>query len=224
VLGTDRLGNPFKPTLGEGKEIGVKYQAPGSNLLFTAAAFDITKQNVLTADPASVISSVQTGEARVKGFEFEVRGNVTRNLEIVGGYSHLDPKVTQSNDGNVGKYLVQVALEQASFWAAYTWYTGPLAGFGIGAGVRHVGESYADNANAFRISPYTLYDAALFYDFAYLRPDMKGWKAQVNATNLFDHYYVASCVINNVYCGMGASRAVLLTLSYNWQQGGAPPR
>jgi nicotinate phosphoribosyltransferase len=53
---------------------------------------------------------------QVKGFEFEVRGNVTRNLEIVGGYSHLDPKVTQTNDGNVGKYMIQVAREQASLW------------------------------------------------------------------------------------------------------------
>jgi iron complex outermembrane receptor protein len=168
--------------------------------------------------------SVQTGEVRVKGFEFEVRGNVTRNLEIVGGYSYLDPKVTQSNDGNVGKYMVQVAREQAALWGVYTWYSGPLAGLGVGAGVRYVGESYADNANAFRISPYTLYDAALYYDFAYLRPEMKGWKAQVNALNLFDHYYVASCIINNVYCGLGASRTVLLTLKYNWQQEGSSPR
>jgi iron complex outermembrane recepter protein len=169
-LGTDRTGATFKPTTGQGKEIGVKYQAPGSNLLLTAAAFDITKQNILTADPSDVNFSVQTGEVRVKGFEFEVRGNVTRNLEIVGGYSYLDPKVTQSNDGNVGKYMVQVAREQAALWGVYTWYSGPLAGLGVGGGVRYVGESYADNANAFRISPYTLYDAALYYDFAYLRP------------------------------------------------------
>jgi iron complex outermembrane receptor protein len=217
-LGTDRLGTPFKPTTGQGKEIGVKYQPPGSNLLFTAAAFDITKQNVLTVDPASLFFSVQTGEVRVKGFEFEVRGNVTRNLEIVGGYSRLDPEVTESNDGFVGNYMTQVARQQAALWGVYSWYSGPLAGFGIGAGVRYVGDSFADGANLVRIAPYTLYDAALYYDFSYLRPDFKGWKAQLNATNLFDHYYVASCIINDVYCGMGQARTVLLTLKYNWQQ------
>lgn len=220
VLGTDRLGNPFKPTTGKGQEIGVKYKPPGSNLLFTAAAFDITQRNVPTADPASVFFSVQTGEVQVKGFEFEVRGNVTKNLEIVGGYSHLDPRVTQSNDGNVGNFMVNVARQQASLWGVYTWFSGPLAGLGVGAGVRYVGESYADIANTFRIAPYTLYDAALYYDFAYLRPDWKGWKAQLNALNLFNHYYVASCVINNIYCGMGAAQSVLLTLKYNWQQEG----
>jgi iron complex outermembrane receptor protein len=224
VLGSDRLGNPFKPTTGEGKEIGVKYQAPGSNLLFTAALFDIKQQNVQTPDPSDINFSVQTGEVQVKGFEFEVRGNVTRNLEIVGGYSHLDPKVTQTNDGNVGKYMIQVAREQASLWGVYTWYSGPLAGLGNGAGVRYVGESFADAANAFPVASYTLYDAALYYDFAYLRPDWKGWKAQINATNLFDHYYVASCATNNIWCGFGASRSVLLTLRYNWQQEGSSLR
>src|SRR5262249_804535 len=149
VLGSDRFGNLFRPTTGKGQEIGVKYKPPGSNLLFTAAAFDIKQQNVLTADPASVVFSVQTGEVQVKGFEFEVRGNVPRNFEIVGGYSHLDPKVTQSNDGNVGNYMVNVAQQQASLWGVYTWYSGPLAGFGVGAGVRYVGESFADAANTF---------------------------------------------------------------------------
>ena len=127
VLGTDRLGNAFKPTTGEGREIGVKYQAPGSNLLLTAALFDITKQNVETRDPSDLNFSVQTGEVRVKGFEFEARGNVTRNLEIIGGYAYLDPKVTQSNDGFVGKYMTQVNRQQASLWGVYTWYSGPLA-------------------------------------------------------------------------------------------------
>ena len=41
------------------------------------------------------------------------------------------------------------------------------------------------------IPSYTLFDAAISYDFAYLRPDLKGWKAQVNATNLTNRYYVA---------------------------------
>jgi iron complex outermembrane recepter protein len=140
------------------------------------------------------------------------------------GYAYLDPKVTQSNDGFVGKYMTQVYRQQASLWGVYTWYSGPLAGLGVGGGVRYLGESYADGANVFRISPYTLYDAALYYEFSYLRPEMKGWKGQVNAINLFDKYYVASCIINNVYCGIGASRTVLLTLTYNWQQEASPPR
>lgn len=42
---------------------------------------------------------------------------MTRELELTVGYSHLDPKVTQSIAGYVGKYLMNTALDQASAWA-----------------------------------------------------------------------------------------------------------
>ena len=105
-------------------------------MLLTAALFDTIQQNVLTADPTNVIFSVQTGEVRVRGIELEARGNVTRELEIIGAYSKLDPKVTKSNDGFVGNYLPNTALKQAALWTKYTFYNGPVAGLVIGGGVR----------------------------------------------------------------------------------------
>ncbi|RJF77004.1 TonB-dependent siderophore receptor [Rhodopseudomonas palustris] len=214
--GTDRFGATFKPTTGEGGEIGVKFKPFGSNLMLTAAVFDITQKNVLTADPANIVFSVQTGQVRVRGFEFEARGNVTRELEIVGGYNKYDPRVTAANDGTVGNYLLNTALDQASLWAKYTFYSGPVAGLGLGAGVRYVGTSYGNAANTILIPSYTLFDAAISYDFQYVRPDLKGWSAQVNATNLGNHYYVSSCVTGLAYCGLGAARTVLGTLKYAW--------
>jgi len=216
ISGTDQFGHVFRPTTGEGAEIGVKFKPVGSNLMLTAAFFETTQQNVLTADPTNIVFSVQTGEARVRGFEFEARGNVTRELEIVGGYSNYDPRVTRSNDGFVGNYLVNTALDQASLWAKYTWYDGPVAGLGIGGGVRHVGESFGDAANTILIPDYTLFDATVSFDFKYLRPDLKGWSAQINATNLTNRYYVASCVTGLAYCGLGAARTVLGTVKYAW--------
>ena len=214
--GTDQFGNAFKPTTGEGAELGVKFKPVGSNLMLTAAIFEVTQQNVLTADPGNINFSVQTGEARVRGFEFEARGNVTRELEIVGGYNKYDPRVTKSNDGNVGKYLLNTALEQASLWAKYTWYDGPVAGLGIGGGVRYVGRSFGDNGNTVLLPDYTLFDATVSFDFKYLRPDLKGWSAQVNATNLTNRYYVPSCLTGLAYCGLGAARTVLGTVRYAW--------
>lgn len=215
--GASNTGQSFKPTTGESKEIGVKFKPTGMNLMLTAAVFDTLQKDVLTADPATFgLTNIQTDEARVRGFEFEARGNITRELEIVGGYSHFDPKVTKSIDGNAGKYMQAVPLDQASLWGKYTWYDGPLAGLGFGAGVRYIGVSYGDAANTVVIPSYTLFDASISYDLAYVRPDLKGWTAQVNATNLADRYYVASCATSIVYCGLGASRTVLGTLKYAW--------
>ena len=84
-LGADLAGNSFKPTTGEGTEIGVKFKPNGSNFMITAAAFDRREQDVLTANPINPFFSVQTDAARVRGVELELKGNLTRELEIVAG-------------------------------------------------------------------------------------------------------------------------------------------
>lgn len=211
---------PFKPTTGDGKEIGVKFQPLGMNLMVTAALYEINQNDILTGDPASFgLTSLQTDSARSRGFEIEVRGNLTRELEIIAGYTTIDAKVTKSLfPENVDKYLQGVPVDQASLWARYTWFDGSLAGFGVGAGIRYVGESYGDATNSFVIPAYTLFDASVSYDLAYWRPDLKGWKTQINATNLFDTYYTVSCLTGLPYCGLGTSRTVLGTLKYSWNQ------
>ncbi|WJR80284.1 TonB-dependent siderophore receptor [Bradyrhizobium sp. NP1] len=215
-LGADASGNSFKPTTGEGTEIGVKFKPNGSNLMLTAAVFDIRQQDVLTASPLNPLFNVQTDAVRVRGFEFEAKGNLTRELEIVAGYSHLDPRVTTSIAGYAGKTMMNIARDQASLWGKYSWYDGTLAGLGVGAGVRYVGETYGDTFNTFVIPSYTLIDASISYDLAYARHEWKGWKAQVNVTNLTDHFYVASCLTGLAYCGLGNGRTVLGTLKYAW--------
>ena len=62
-LGWDRL----LTTTGQQHEVGVRYQPPGVNALFTAAAFDLRRQNVLTTDPQDIRYQVQTGEIRARG-------------------------------------------------------------------------------------------------------------------------------------------------------------
>jgi iron complex outermembrane receptor protein len=171
---------------------------------------------VLTANPLNPFFQTQTDAMRVRGFEFEAKGNITREFEIVAGYSNIDPKVTASIAGNVGKDLMNTAREQASLWGKYTWYNGPLAGLGIGAGVRYVGETFGDAANSIVVPSYTLFDASISYDFGYMRPDLKGLSAQVNARNLTDRYYVASCFTGLPYCTLGTGRTVLGTLKYSW--------
>jgi iron complex outermembrane recepter protein len=215
-LGADLAGNSFRPTTGEGTEAGVKFMPNGSNLMLTAAVFEIKQQDILTASPINPLFNVQTDAVRVRGFEFEVKGNITRELEIVGGYSHLDPKVSASIAGYAGKYMMNTAQDQASLWGKYTWYDGPVAGLGLGFGVRYVGGTYGDSFNTFIVPAYTLFDAAVSYDFGYLRPDWKGLKAQVNVTNLTDHFCVASCLTGLPYCGLGNARTVLGTLKYSW--------
>ena len=218
LVGFSRAGpqGVFKPTTGEGKEIGIKFQPPGTKALFTIAAFDIKQQNVLTADPVDPRFSVQTGEVTARGIEFDAKASLSNEIDVVGGYTYMEPKVTSSNSGDLGKDVVNVPRHYASLWGFYTFRSGPIAGFGLGAGVRYIGESFGDGANTVIIPGYGLMDASVSYDFGYLGRQYQGLKLQVNATNLFDKYYVSTCFTGLPYCGLGEPRRVLATLKYSW--------
>mgnify|MGYP002712608228 CR=1 FL=1 len=63
----------LKPTTGEQKEIGIKYQMPQVPVLLTAAVFDITQDNVLRTDPNSMAFQAATGQVESKGVELEAK-------------------------------------------------------------------------------------------------------------------------------------------------------
>ena len=65
----------------------------------------------------------------------------------------------------------------------------PLRGLQIGGGIRFIGSSFADDQNTVRNTAVTLYDALVAYDFAALDPKYKGFRAQINAYNIFDRNY-----------------------------------
>ena len=212
--GLDRDLNTFKPRTGVTREAGVKFQ-PFAGALFTAAVFDTDQKNVLTTDLQDPNFQTQIGAVNVKGIELEARVSVNRELDLVAGYSHLIPKVTASNDGTVGNYQPNVASDTASLWAMYTFRSGTFGGLGIGGGVRYIGRSYADDENLFAVPSSTIFDAAIAYDFEYMRRDLKGLSARINVTNIGNTYYVTNCFSSNS-CGLGVARTVMGTLSYRW--------
>lgn len=234
VTGTtlDYYGRPFKPTTGKQAEAGIKYQPPGWDLLFTIAAYELTQYNVQTTDPdsthvglqcggVSTRCSVQTGAVLSRGLELEAKGRLTRNIEFVGAFTWQDMEVTQTNDSTaLGKRPIMVPEYYGSLWGKYSFYEGPLAGFGIGAGVRHVASTFANTTNTIEVPAFTLMDAGIHYDFEYIEPKLKGLRLSLNATNLFDKEYVASCGTGtgniDVGCFWGTRRTILATARYRW--------
>lgn len=214
----DTAGNLLKPTTGEGVEAGVKYQPLGSNTLVSAAVFNLKQKNVATPNADNPPITTQAGEVEVSGIELEAKSKLTENLEIIAGYSHyFNAEITEhTNPAYVGNVFPSVARDNASLWGMYTWHEGMLAGFGLGGGVRYTGSQYADSANQWRVPGYTLFDLAASYDLGYLSPNYEGASLQLNVANLFDTYYVSTCVTSDAYCGLGAERTIYATLRYKW--------
>jgi iron complex outermembrane receptor protein len=205
----------FKPTEGKQWELGIKYQPPGSNTLLTAAVYDLTQKNVsvTTTVGATPITS-QTGEVKVKGLELEAVSDVTENLKIIAAYTLAKSEVQKGD--NKGNRLQLMPNQQASLWADYTWHTGVLDGFGIGAGARYTGNTYGDQANTWlgKADAYTVFDAAVHYDLGRLDNSLKGASLALNATNLLDKDYISTC--DSFYCYYGDQRSVVASATYKW--------
>ncbi len=216
TFGTDLYGKPFVPTTGQQEEVGVKYQANPKSL-YTLALFNLVQQNVQTPDPNNFLNTVQTGEIRSRGLELEGKTELTPNLSVLASYTYLDNVITKSNTAiEVGRTPYGMPRNAAALWADYTFHGGQLDGLGFSGGVRYVGEttSAIDLPTVEMVPDVTLFDAAIHYDLSALGPQFKGYKFQINATNLFDRIYLGQC--QDTGCYYGLRRQVIATLRYRW--------
>ena len=209
-LGTNTgTGQELVPETGVLKEIGVKYQPVGRNISFTGALFDLTQNNVPTTDPNNVLNQIQTGQENSKGFELQAQGNITPEISVLASYTGYRLRDTQDlNTALIGKVPTNVPQNFGSLLLDYTFKSGPLSGFGAGAGPRYVGGSYATVDNMFGVPSYVLADLNVHYE--------RGpWRAQVNVVNLTDKTYVATCQGLGA-CFYGDRRRALFSLAYRW--------
>lgn len=214
TVGVGADGNPFVPSKARQYEVGLKYQPPSTQALFTASAFDIEQRDALVPDRLGF--NTQEGVIRSRGLEFEARGRVTPSIELISALTWLDTRVTQAAvPGNDDKRPQAVPNYFASTWANYEFLSGVLTGLKLGAGVRVVGASYADNANQVKADGYTLIDAAVRYDFGAKVPGLKGLEGRLNVNNLFDKTYYSSCS-SDYFCQYGNGRQLLAGLRYSW--------
>lgn len=211
-------GGMAKPTTAQQYEVGVKYQPTGYNSFITASLFDLTEQNVLTSDPDHPGFNTQAGQVRARGLELEGHASLSDNLDVVASYTYLNDVTTESNDtattlsGDTtalqGKTVWGIPRNIASAWIDYTFHDGNLRGLGFGTGVRYLGSSY-DESNTIRVPSVTLFDAAIHYDTGL------HWLFSLNAKNLFNRQYVASC-FSAATCTYGDGVEVLGTARYRW--------
>ncbi|GAA5235986.1 TonB-dependent siderophore receptor [Verticiella sediminum] len=213
-VGVDATGSPFVPSKASQYEVGVKYEPKGMNALFTASAFDIRQRDALVPDLMGF--NTQEGKIRSRGLEFEARGQVTSSLELIAALTLLDTKVAEAAvAANRGNRPQAVPAYFGSVWANYGFGHGVLQGVKVGGGLRVVGSSYADNANTVKADGYTLFDAALRYDFGMMNPGMKGLEGRLNVNNVFNKAYYASCS-SDYFCQYGSGRQVVAGLRYRW--------
>ena len=208
VVGQDASGRALVPTTGEQVEAGIKYQPDGWNGFFTAAVYDLRQKNVQTTVVTNgATTNAQIGEVHVQGVELEGVASLMQGLDLHAAYTFTDAKVIGGDlDGN---RPVNTPEHAASLWLDYTLRDGGSAwdGFGIGGGVRYIGQRYGDDDNTFDQKAVTLFDAAIHYE-------RDGYRASLNIQNIGDEVYVANC--GSFGCAYGDGRTIMGKLSYAW--------
>ncbi|SHM74275.1 iron complex outermembrane recepter protein [Roseibium suaedae] len=211
-VGTDYLtGGALKPNEGLQYEVGLRYQPVGTNLQFTAAAYDLNQTNVVSY--SSTGNAYQYGEVHSRGVELEARGDFG-NLGLVAAYSFTDAKITKSaKPAEVGEQVALVPRHSFSLWSDYGLDDLGLAGVRIGGGVRYVGETNLTDSTS-NVPGYVLVDAMASLDLGKFDDRFDGLDLKLNARNLFDKEYY-TCVSSDG-CRYSEPMTISATLSYKW--------
>ena len=195
-------------------EAGLKYQPPGVDAMFTLAVYDLTQENVqqrFQVEPARFDS---VGDVESQGIELSARADITDRINVIASYSHSNVEYADNfPDLGVieGNTFTRTPDDLASAWAKYDL----TPAIDVGAGVRYVGESYADSANTLTVPDYTLADAMVSVKLGEFAPSMDGATLRLNANNVFDKEYVEAC-FSQTNCYYGYAREVIATLDYQF--------
>jgi iron complex outermembrane receptor protein/outer membrane receptor for ferric coprogen and ferric-rhodotorulic acid len=211
-------GGALKPAVGSNTEVGVKGELYNGRLNFSAAVFQIRKENIAVVDaanlgncPNSLASTdcyINGSTYRSKGFETEISGELTRGWNVAAGYTFVvtrDDK-GQTISGETPHHLLRLSTNYK--------LPGELSGWTVGGGVTaQTGYSFPSDEN---LSTTTSEGGRAVWDLNTSYRVSKNWTAALNLTNLFDKRYysmLGGLSRGNYY---GEPRAATLTLRGNF--------
>lgn len=197
-----RSGQPLAPEESAQQELGLRFA--GSTVNASLALFRIERLNALTADPVDADFSVNSGEQQVKGIEVEGKWQAGAQLQLQAGYAYMDGEVTQSNDGDIGSRLGDLArhrLNLAANWQVNEQWSAFVQG-------NYSSGRPLTTTSHWQLDGYRLLSTGVRYQ----QPQ---WSAQLALNNLLDeHYYTASGNAFVVYAG--EPQQLSLQLQYQW--------
>jgi catecholate siderophore receptor len=194
------------PEKNKSYEIGAKWDVLDGKLSLTSAIFDIEKTNARSLVSTGVYQL--DGDVRVTGFEFGASGHITRQWQVMGGYTHLNPSVVKASalDGTQGKVLANTPRDSATLWTTYNL----TKQWEVGGGFTYMSERFASNTNVVSAAGFTRWDATV----AYHQPK---YDIRLNLLNLTNRqYYDALIPSDGGRAVPGTGRAAMVTVAYRF--------
>ena len=156
-------------------EAGLKWDF-AQGLSLTAAVFEIEQSSPQPNDNDP--STLDVIDSTIQGFELQAQGEIAPGWRVSAGYSFLDGEQV-SRTGPTGLRPRELPENMFSIWNSVD----VTDRFGIGLGLTHQDESFANNGNTAVLPAYTRVDAAAWYDVS------DNLRVQLNVANLTDTRY-----------------------------------
>ena len=212
------------PERSKSYELGMKLNLFEEKLLVTAAAFRVTKSDVMEGvDYGTAGGTFNTGANRVEGLEFGVTGAVTDKLTVQAGATFMDSEVTKTFANataptRLGRALANFANTSVTAQGKYQFNDK----FSLGGVVKYKSKRYGgqpDTAAPINtttgaysqvVPAYTTVDLFGAYRF---NPHLE---ARLNVNNVSDEDYYLAVYRGGFFLYKGDARNVRFTLNYDF--------
>ena len=202
----------LKPEYGIQYEVGTKWELFDDRLLFTAAVFDITLENITISEKLSspigdyTDITTQGGEQKHRGFEMGAQGQLGDSWFVTSSMMYLDAEY-QTGDAREGKTPIDAPEWSANIWTRYE-LSDALA-FNFGA--IYVGERFANTDNSITKDGYVRFDIGAAYTMDIMGKDVS---LRANVRNLFDTDYIDGGQYNMVTIGQDRNFSVAVEAKF----------
>ncbi len=150
----DRSLTPFDPLIAKGLDYGLKFDFGDGRYSGQATVFDTKningRQSFAATDAIGAYTyEVQVGENKAKGFELRLSANVTKNLQLVGGYTQTHSFISKNpaSPAIVGRAQIRSPTHAWTLTSSYRIAQGWLKGVSVGSNVSYRGQAKAFETN-----------------------------------------------------------------------------
>ena len=214
-INQDRSLTPFDPLIAKGLDYGLKFDFGGGRYSGQVTGFRIlylnARQSFTATDAIGTYTyELQNGETTSEGAEVRLAANVTKNFQLMGGYTYTDARVTQNpaNRTIEGRWLPRAPKHRATLTASYRFSQARLKGVSVGASA-----NYNSIAKAFETTdPFLINDRTVISARAGYTGRLFGREVVYNVlvNNLTNKFYYPSSI------GPGDPRSYRFSAEYKF--------
>jgi iron complex outermembrane receptor protein len=198
-------GETFAPYKSKQMEVGVKWVS--GSLTQTVSLFQISKPALIEANNRQVLD----GEQRNRGVEWNVFGQLTPALTLLGGVAYTEADQTKTTKG-VNQGRAQFGVPKLTLNLGADWAIPGVQGLSVNGRVNHTGAQWLTGDNSVKLPAWTTVDVGARYA---TRFGAQPVVLRATVTNLANRAYFES-IWGAGRVNVGAPRAVRLSATFDF--------